>query len=135
MVEVDLQDIQNRGNIFNFDTQSYESAFLSNLTSLTNEEKLIEEIVQINEIAIMGSMLMSLMKFDRCCILEEFKAQDDQQRNQKLKELKLAENMLKNSLDQCKKLINNLNTYSAQFEQTTVAAGIGTKQLFTKTKT
>ena len=78
MVEVDLQDIQNRGNIFNFDTQSYESAFLSNLTSLTNEEKLIEEIVQINEIAIMGSMLMSLMKFDRCCIQEEFRAQDDQ---------------------------------------------------------
>ena len=83
------------------------------MTSLTNEEKLIEEIVQINEIAIMGSMLMSLMKFDRCCIQEEFRAQDDQMRNQKLKELKLAENMLKNSLDQCKKLINNLNTYSA----------------------
>ena len=64
MVEVDLHEIQNTGNMFTFETQSLDSQGPANQTGLSSEERLIEEAVQINELALMGSMLLSLLKFD-----------------------------------------------------------------------
>jgi len=34
---------------------------------LFSEDSMIEEAVQLNELAIMGSMLMSLIRFDTAC--------------------------------------------------------------------
>ena len=60
-------------------------------TGLASEDALVEEAVSLNELALMGSMLLSLIKFDSVCakscqdtetVLEE------QRRNQVLMELK-----------------------------------------------
>ena len=65
MVEVDLHEIQNTSNMFAFETQSLgDSQGPANQTGLASEERLIEEAAQINELALMGSMLLSLLKFD-----------------------------------------------------------------------
>ena len=36
-------------------------------TGLASEDALVEEAVQLNELALMGSMLLSLIKFDVVC--------------------------------------------------------------------
>ena len=36
-------------------------------TGLASEDALVEEAVQLNELALMGSMLLSLIKFDGVC--------------------------------------------------------------------
>ena len=51
--------------MFAFETQSLgDSQGPANQTGLASEERLIEEAAQINELALMGSMLLSLLKFD-----------------------------------------------------------------------
>ena len=58
--------------MFTFDSQTGDSQTslggrASTLTGIFSEESMIDEAVQLNELALMGSMLLSLLKFDKVC--------------------------------------------------------------------
>lgn len=73
MVEADLQERQHSSNMFTFESQTsgdtQGSCLAGHLTQtgLASEDALVEEAVQLNELALMGSMLLSLIKFDVVC--------------------------------------------------------------------
>ena len=71
MVEADLQEKQNSSNMFSFESQTADSqatgTYTSTATGLVSEDALIEEAVSLNELALMGSMLLALIKFDKAC--------------------------------------------------------------------
>ena len=73
MVEADLQERQHSSNMFTFESGESQASSLggtavnNSSTGLASEDALVEEAVQLNELALMGSMLLSLIKFDGVC--------------------------------------------------------------------
>lgn len=98
MAEADLQERHHSSNLFAFESQSLDSQGSCGNTGLISEDALIEEAVSLNELSLMGSMLLSLIKFDTVSgstgDLEAAHQLDDQRRNQLLTELKRCDESL-----------------------------------------
>lgn len=124
MVEADLQERQHASNIFTFESQNADSqsSLSANATGLFSEDSMIEEAVQLNELSIMGSMLMSLIRFDTACQKAPESSDhnpslmEEQNRNQVLTDLKVCDGSLSSVIDQCKLLIRNLDQFQQLFD-------------------
>ena len=83
------------------------------MTGICSEDVLIDEAVALNELALMGSMLLSLIKFDQVCSdtansegLDRGSANEglneEQIRNRMLTDFKSCDESFSSVIDQCK---------------------------------